>query len=154
MVEPAWTSDWLWGLPLTAGIIIFHVASVVGLWVLAAHVRKSVEDRRMRRRARVMLTIAAFGAVGLALAILAALEAAVWAEAYLLLGAIDMQADAILYSLGSLTTRGEAGLNLARHWRLMGAIEGANGVLLFGISTAFLAALLAEFWGWIRSVIE
>jgi len=31
---------------------------------------------------------------------------------------------------------------LDRHWRLFGAIEGANGLLLFGWSTAFLLSVI------------
>ena len=45
-----------------------------------------------------------------------------------------------------MTTRGASGLNLAEEWRLMGALEAADGMLLFGISTAFLFAVLQQIW--------
>jgi hypothetical protein len=35
---------------------------------------------------------------------------------------------------------------------MMGALEASNGLLLFGISTAFLAAVLTEMWGWLRKM--
>jgi hypothetical protein len=44
----------------------------------------------------------------------------------------------MLYSIDSLTTRGTSGLVLQHHWLMMGAIESIDGLLLFGISTAFL----------------
>jgi hypothetical protein len=125
MVGLAWTSDWLWGLPLIALTLLFHTAVVIGIWVLVARLRLSVEKRRMAERATVILAMAAFGAVGLVLAVLAGLEATVWAMAYLLLGATDTLADAVLYSVDSLTTRGASGLDLARHWRLMGRSSSA-----------------------------
>jgi hypothetical protein len=50
--------------------------------------------------------------------------------------------DAILYSLDSITTRGASGLVLQQHWRRMGALEAADGMLLFGISTAFIVAVM------------
>ena len=35
---------------------------------------------------------------------------------------------------------------LEQHWRMMGALEAANGMLLFGISTAYIFALMQVYW--------
>jgi hypothetical protein len=56
------------------------------------------------------------------------------------------QGDAILYSLDSLTTRGASGLDLQQRWRMMGALEAADGMLLFGVSTAFAFAVMQSYW--------
>jgi len=45
-----------------------------------------------------------------------------------------------------MTTRGASGLMLQQHWRMMGALEAAGGMLLFGISTAFLFAVMQLYW--------
>jgi S-disulfanyl-L-cysteine oxidoreductase SoxD len=37
-----------------------------------------------------------------------------------------------------MSTRGPSGLTLQRHWQLMGALEAVNGMLVFGVSTAYL----------------
>jgi hypothetical protein len=37
-----------------------------------------------------------------------------------------------------------ANLFLAQHWQLMGAIEALKGMMLFGLSTTFLFAVLRE----------
>jgi hypothetical protein len=92
------------------------------------------------------ILVGSIGALGLLLVVLLGIEAAVWAAAYLWLGALDSPEDAILYSVDSMTTRGASGLMLERHWRMMGALEGADGMLLFGISTAFMFAVLQAFW--------
>jgi len=80
------------------------------------------------------IVISGIGAVGLLLAVLYGIEAAIWAAAYVWLGALPSPNDAILYSLDSMTTRGASGLRLEPHWRIMGALEAANGMLLFGIT--------------------
>jgi hypothetical protein len=48
----------------------------------------------------------------------------------------------MLYSVDSMTTRGASGLMLQRHWQMMGALEAADGMLLFGISTAHMFAVV------------
>jgi len=69
-----------------------------------------------------------------------------WAAAYVALGARPDLASAILYSLNAMTSYGHVDIFLANHWRLMGAIEALNGMMLFGLSTAFLFAVLREHW--------
>jgi len=78
--------------------------------------------------------------------LLHALEAGVWAVAYHQLGALTSMAAALLYSLSAITTYGHAELYLAPHWRLMGALEALNGLLLFGLTTAFLYAHVQRVW--------
>ena len=73
-------------------------------------------------------------------------EAAAWAGAYVALGARPDFASAMLYPLSAMTTYGHANLFLAKHWQLMGAIEALNGMMLFGLSTAFLFAVLRDHW--------
>jgi F0F1-type ATP synthase membrane subunit c/vacuolar-type H+-ATPase subunit K len=50
----------------------------------------------------------------------------------------------MLYSVDSMTTRGASGLMLQRHWQMMGALEAADGMLLFGIGTAYMFAAGVE----------
>ena len=52
----------------------------------------------------------------------------------------------MLYSLSATTSYGHADVFLAKHWQLMGAIEALNGMMLFGLSRAFLFAVLREHW--------
>jgi hypothetical protein len=82
----------------------------------------------------------------LLLTVLHAVEAGAWARAYVALGARPDVASAMLYSLSAMTTYGHADVFLATHWQLMGAIEAPNGMMLFGLSTAFLFAVLRAHW--------
>ena len=74
------------------------------------------------------------------------LAAGLWAAAYWWLSALASREEAILYSVDSITTRGASGLVLAQHWRMMGALESVDGMLLFGISTAFMFAVIQKYW--------
>ena len=87
---------------------------------------------------KIAIVVAAFTAMGLLLAVLHCIEAAFWAAAYLWLGAFDSPGAAMLYAVDSMATRGASGLMLQPHWQMMGALEAADGMLLFGISTAFI----------------
>jgi hypothetical protein len=84
--------------------------------------------------------------VGLFLATLHGLEIAFWALVYWRVGALPSFADAIFYSMGSMTTAGASGLDVRQHWRMLGGIESIDGMLLFGISTAFIFALMQRYW--------
>jgi voltage-gated potassium channel len=48
------------------------------------------------------------------------------------------------FSLGSYTTIGYGDVVLPPNWRLFGGVEGINGVLLCGLSTAFLFAIVNQ----------
>jgi ion channel len=74
------------------------------------------------------------------------IEAGAWAVAYVALGARPDFASAMLYSLSAMTTFGHAEIFLATHWRLMGALEALNGMMLFGLTTAFLFAVIQRHW--------
>jgi len=52
----------------------------------------------------------------------------------------------MLYSLNAITSYGHSNLQLAAHWQLMGAVEALNGMLLFGLTTAFLYGVLRRAW--------
>jgi hypothetical protein len=52
----------------------------------------------------------------------------------------------MLYSLGAMTTFGNAGVLLEYRWRLLGTIEALGGWLLFGLSTAFMFGMIQKMW--------
>jgi hypothetical protein len=110
-------------------------------------IRARIESRsHLTLRHVVAIQIGLIAAVGLLLAALHGMEAALWAAAYWWLGALNSPTDAILYSVNSMSTLGDSGLTLEPHWRLIGALEGMDGMLLFGISTAYIFAIMQTYW--------
>jgi hypothetical protein len=73
--------------------------------------------------------------------LLHALESTTWGAAYVLLGALSDKKTAMLYSLGAMTTYGHASIHLNPQWELLGAMEALQGMLVFGLTTAFLFSI-------------
>jgi hypothetical protein len=48
--------------------------------------------------------------------------------------------------MATMTTRGTPAVVLPYRWQMVGALEALNGMLLFGISTAFIFAMLQIYW--------
>ena len=63
----------------------------------------------------VPIVIGVVGSAGLLLAVLHGIEAALWAAAYLWVGALNSSVDAILYSVDPTATRGASGVTLQQH---------------------------------------
>jgi hypothetical protein len=144
---------WTWGLSLIAVTIAIHAMCVVLMALAGIGIRARLETRKLGLRHLIPITIGIVGAVGLLLAVLHGIEAAIWAAAYVWLGALDSYKDAILYSIDSMTTRGASGLTLERHWLTMGALEAADGMLLFGISTAYIFAVMQLYWPMLSELV-
>jgi hypothetical protein len=138
--------NWTWSLSLIALTIVFHAAAMAAMALALVDIYARVTRWRLPLRHVFAILVGLIGAVGLVLAILHGIEASVWAAAYWRLGALGSFQDAVLYSLDSMTTRGASGLALQPHWALMGALEAADGMLLFGISTAFVFAVMQAYW--------
>ena len=138
--------NWAWGLSLIALTIAIHAMGVVMMAIAGLAIRVRLETRNLGFRHVILIATSGIGVAGLLLAVLHGIEAAIWAAAYVWLGALDSLKDAVLYSLDSMTTRGASGLMLEPHWQMMGALEAANGMLLFGISTAYIFAVMQVYW--------
>ena len=146
-MEIYWSAqDWIWGLLLIVLTIAIHAMGVVMMALVGVRIRVGLETRSLGLRLAVPIVIGVVGALGLLLAVLHGIEAAIWAAAYLWLGALDSPTDAMLYSLDTMTTRGASGLMLQRHWQVMGALEAVDGMLLFGVSTAYMFAVMQLYW--------
>jgi hypothetical protein len=151
-MEIEWGASWGCGLALILVTTALHAVGVVMIFHGLQRSGWLLRRRERRIRHQMALAVAIIAVVGLLLVILHGIEASIWAAVYLWLGAIDSQRDAILYSVDSFTTRGAAGLSLGSHWQLMGALESANGMLLFGISTAFIFAVMLRIMTTIESL--
>ena len=141
-----WGASWAWSLALVALTIAFHAVGIVVIATASAQVRAKLLRRGVTYIDSAPATFFLIVAVALALAVLHAIESMAWAVVYVWLGALPSPADAALYSVDSMTTRGASGLFLAPQWRMMGATEAGDGMLLFGISTAFLFYVMLHLW--------
>jgi len=137
-----WDSNWAWALPISVLMVIIHVL-VLGF--INTRMVSALDHFRDQRRFMTLFVVV-MGITTLLATLLHAGEAALWAYAYHELGALPDMRLALLYSLSAITTYGHAELYLAPHWRLMGSLEALNGLLLFGLTTAFLYAHVQRVW--------
>jgi len=139
-------SSWILGLALTVLTIAIHTTAVVLMaFGLEARIRARVDETPDLRRA-IPTVIVRIGAVALILAALHGLEGVLWALAYWWLGALGSFGEASVYALSTMTTFEIPGLTLPPRFQMISALEAVNGVLLFGISTAFLFAVIQVHW--------
>ena len=104
---------WTWGLSLIVVTVAVHAIGVVVLALVSLRIRARLANRRLGLRYVIPIVIGLVAAAGLLLAVLHGMEAAIWAAAYVWLGAIASPLEAILYSVDSMSTRGASGLSSA-----------------------------------------
>ena len=138
-------ASWSLGLALIVLTIAIHTTAVV-LMAFGLESKIRPGPPMVDRRRAVPIVIARIGAVAVALAALHGLEGFLWALAYWWLGALDSLTQASIYALATLTTFEIPGLTLPPRFQMISALQAVNGVLLFGISTAFLFAVIQVHW--------
>jgi hypothetical protein len=140
-IDTGWSADWTWGLPLIVLTVLFHIT---GLGLISQRVVNGQVGHRIERRHPRTAFVAVVGTTTLLATCLHGIEAGIWALAYRLLGALSDFKTSMLYSLNAITSYGHTDVTLEAHWHLMGAMEALNGWLLFGLTTAFLFAVIQD----------
>jgi hypothetical protein len=81
---------------------------------------------------------------GATLAALAAhlIAVATWAVVFTLCSEFPQFASALYHSGMNYTTLGDSDKVMSPSWRLLASLEAANGMLMFGVSTAMLFAVI------------
>jgi hypothetical protein len=137
-----WNTSWAWSIPLIVLTVIIHV---IGLGLFNVKMVQVLTEARGRPHFMFVFALG-IGSTAIWATLLHAIEAGIWAAAYRLLGALPDGETAMLYSLSAITTYGHSQLFLADHWRLMGALEALNGVILIGLTTARVYGLIQRVW--------
>jgi voltage-gated potassium channel len=122
---------------IVAVCLLLHVGAIVSLadWMLDRRER-SKED--MRTFGYMILLLVAFSVI----IALHMVEISMWAGFYYARSLFQDFETAFYFSITSYTTIGFGDVVLPRAWRMLGGIEGVTGVLLCGLSTAFVFAII------------
>jgi hypothetical protein len=99
-----------------------------------------------KHRVPQLIAMRVMGTTVLSVTMLHGAEATIWAGAFRLVGASTENKMAMLYSMGAMTTYGHANIYLNPQWQMMGALEALNGMILFGLTTAFLFLVIQRVW--------
>jgi Ion channel len=74
------------------------------------------------------------------------IESVIWAITYLALDAIQTLEQALYFSIVTFTTLGFGDITLSESWRLLASLEAANGIIIFGWSTAIVMAAVQKLY--------
>ena len=140
--DAPWEVNWAYALPLIMFTVVIHVC---GMGLITERANRLAGDGTLGWRPTFMFMLR-LAIAALAATVLHGIEAATWAGAYLYLGALPSRRVAMLYSLNAITSYGHAEIFLRPEWQLMGALEALNGMMLFGLTTAFLFAIIQRIW--------
>ena len=122
--------------------VFMHAAGLYALSrLLRIEEREEAEehDHPMSRRG-----LAATLIVILGLFVIHGIEIWSYALLYLAMGAVDGLREAVYFSTITYGAIGYSDAAMAERWRLVSAIEGINGIILIGWSTAFFVTLIAR----------
>ena len=113
---------------------VIHAAAMT----FVLHETASQKRDRSRRQTRIIW----IGGTVLVMFLASVAEVLVWAVTYLILNAIEGAEQAFYFSMVTYTTLGYGDVLLAERWRVLGSFEAANGIIMFGWTTAIVVAVV------------
>ncbi len=130
-------------IPLAVGVITFLSTTFVHVLPFGS----TVTIVRREKRLGLAGTSLWINFVTVALIILFALvahliEIALWAVVFVICGEFSDFGTAYYHSAVNYTTVGYGNLIMSPKWRLLGPLEAANGILMFGVSTAMIFTVI------------
>ena len=86
------------------------------------------------------------GGIVLLLFFVSLLEVIVWSGTYLALGALEEFNTALYFSMVTFTGLGYGDIVLHSQWRVLASLQAANGILMFGWTTAMIVASIQNIY--------
>ena len=130
-------------IPLAVGVVTFACTIFVHVLPLGATVTILRHEKRLGRAGVSFSSDFAIVALVILFALVAHLiEIALWAVLFLICGEFNEFGTAYYHSAVNYTTLGYGDLIMSPPWRLLGPLESANGIMMFGVSTAMIFALI------------
>ena len=125
-------------------LIINMFIQVAAVVLIVGFLLRRIDAGRMAAGFRTDVTV--MGVVLLLLFTGHVLQFAIWAVLFVWLGEFSDFETAFYHSVVNFTSLGYGDIVMSEKWRLLGALEAANGILMFGLSSGgFLAVMLGLF---------
>ena len=129
----------LTGLPV---MVLCLVAEAVFVTFCLRH-QAQVTSKWLARPTRIRTTIL-LSTVMLLMTIGNFVQTAIWAGLFVMLGEFSDFSHALYFSGVTFATLGYGDILMSERWRLLGPMEAANGILMFGVSTAVMTAAVID----------
>jgi hypothetical protein len=123
-------------------VVVSAILHIVALDLITHRVRGVVALHAVPLHARVRIPLLVFATLATFVSIVAQIW--LWGAVYLAIGEFREFEPALYFSAVVFTTLGFGDLVASPDWRLLASCEAAAGLLLFGLSTAFLFEVLRE----------
>jgi len=128
---------------IAAVLIVATTAIHAGGMILAIRMmRTNVGHLKRLRR----MPIYRVGGIVLLMFNVSLLEVLLWAATYHLLNALEGFEPAFYFSMVTFTTLGYGEIVLGEQWRLLASFEAANGIIMFGWTTAIILAAVQRIY--------
>lgn len=128
---------------LAALMMIVTTAIHAGAMMLTLQVcRRQHAAKRYYRLSRVLRV----SGVIIGMFIVAVIEVVVWAVMFLTVGALDGIEKAVYFSMVTFTTLGYGDVLLNEQWRVLASFEAANGIIMFGWTTAIVMYVIRHLY--------
>ena len=125
---------------------LFHVTAIIVMTHYLNRVLPIFDKTPGEARAMVILFVIVLGIV-----LIHTVEVSLWAVLYLLAGEFATMERALYFSLVTFSTLGYGDVVLNERYQLLSGFEAFNGIILFGISTAFAFAVLRRLFEFLLS---
>ena len=119
--------------------VVIHMVGLVGLMGFLQARSPRIRPFKSSLRQGLFIVLIVMGLV-----LIHFIEIMVYAGAYLVLDVFETLEAALYYSTSAFTTVGFGDVAIDNGWRLLGALEGLNGFLLIGWSTAFMVSVIGR----------
>jgi len=130
-------------IPLAVGSSAVVSTILIHALALSATVNLVRRERRLGRAGASFWIDVAIVAQAMSFALVAHLiEIVVWAVLFVRCGEFSELGTAYYHSAVNYTTLGYGDVIMSPSWRLLGPLEAANGMLMFGVTTAMIFAVI------------
>jgi hypothetical protein len=123
-------------LPTTLGTILIHGVAVMAIVHFVHH-----ERRLGRAGIRFWRDVIIVSGATLVAMLAHLIEIAIWALVFALCGEFTHLPAAVYHSAVNYTSLGYGDVVMSASWRFLGPLETADGMLMFGVSTAMIFAV-------------
>jgi Ion channel len=123
---------------LLVSLLSYGVATALLLQMVVSVIRSRYHRLEFGKNVLVMTVVTIFTAA------MHLSQIALWAVILLVCGEISTFEQAFYVSAQNYTALGYGDVILSERWRLLGPLEAINGLLLFGVSTAVMFAVMSH----------
>ena len=130
-------------IPLVVGAVAVLCTIFIHALALIATVNFVRHERRLGRAGTSFWIDVVIVGLAMSFGLVAHLiEIALWAVLFVICGEFSEFGTAYYHSAVNYSTLGYGDLIMTPAWRLLGPLEAANGMLMFGVSTAMIFAVI------------